>query len=92
MAGSVSCAVKFNGGILELIRTVSTSDKQPRLPVHEQQIDAVFERGDLPPHTVDELNNILKSKFGDEGQTEKFRADCGIILRTRKQHPGESLQ
>jgi hypothetical protein len=50
--------------------------------------DAVFERGDLPPHTIDELITILKLKFGDEGQAEKFRAE----LRTRKQHPGESLQ
>ena len=50
--------------------------------------DAVFERGDLPPGTKEDLINILKLKFGDEGQAEKFRAE----LKTRKQHSGESLQ
>ena len=50
--------------------------------------DAVFERGDLPPGTIEDLINILKLKFGDEGQAEKFRAE----LKTRKQHSGESLQ
>jgi hypothetical protein len=50
--------------------------------------DAVFERGDLPPHTIDELITVLKLKFGDEARAEIFRAE----LRTRKQHPGESLQ
>ena len=50
--------------------------------------DAVFERGDIPPQTTDDLISILKLKFGEEGQAEKFRAE----LKTRKQRSDESLQ
>jgi len=38
--------------------------------------------------TLDDLIELLKSRFGCEGQAEKFRAE----LRTRKRKPGESLQ
>lgn len=50
--------------------------------------DAVFERGYIPCHSIQELKNILRTKFSDEGQAEKFRAE----LKTRKQRNGESMQ
>ena len=38
--------------------------------------------------SLDKLISLLKSRFGSEGQAEKFRAE----LRTRKRQQGESLQ